>query len=487
MRKNPLLACLLLLVMIPTLVLAQGRRITGNIRDQNGTAVSSATVLQKGTLNGVSADVNGNFTIDVSGNNPVLIITSTGFQQYELPITGAENYTISLSSSGQLDEVVVTALGITRRERSIGYSTQKLQGENLTLTKEQNVIGSLAGKIAGVQVTGASGASMGGTQKIKIRGVNSLSGADQPLIVVDGTPISNANFAAASQADYGNLGQDINPDDIESINVLKGPAASALYGIRGQYGVLMITTKKGSKGPRKVNVQLNSAFSIEKAGNFIPLQNQYGGGSSQTWRTLPNGEKYVDISVDESWGPKMDGTPVRQIFSFYPQDPEYKKVTPFVPHPNNIEDYYETGSNLNNGITVTGGNENSNIRISFNDTRIQGVEPNTWLKRNNFGLSAGLDLSKKLNVSTNFNYATNTAQRPSQGSEYGARYIVQWFQRNLDMKRLRNYKYPDGTLLQWNLNRPNTTTGEITNFKALYWNNPYFEAYENPSNDNRDR
>ena len=487
MRKNPLLACLLLLVMIPTLVLAQSRRITGNIRDQNGTAVSSATVLQKGTLNGVSADVNGNFAIEVSGNNPVLIITSTGFQQYELPVSGAEHYTVSLTSSGQLDEVVVTALGITRRERSIGYSTQKLQGENLTLTKEQNVIGSLAGKIAGVQVTGASGASMGGTQKIKIRGVNSLSGADQPLIVVDGTPISNANFAATDQADYGNLGQDINPEDIESINVLKGPAASALYGIRGQYGVLMITTKKGSKGAKKVNVQFNSAASIERAGNFIPLQNLYGGGSSQTWRTLPNGEKYVDISVDESWGPKMDGTPVRQIFSFYRQDPEYKQLTPFVPHPDNIEDYYRTGSNINNGVTVMGGNENTTFRLSFNDTRIQGVEPNTWLKRNNLGISAGLDLSRKLNVSTNFNYATNTAQRPSQGSEYGARYIVQWFQRNLDMKRLRNYKYSDGSFLQWNLNRPGASTGEVANFKALYWNNPYFEAYENMGNDNRDR
>ncbi|MGZ8544751.1 MAG: SusC/RagA family TonB-linked outer membrane protein, partial [Flavisolibacter sp.] len=273
----------------------------------------------------------------------------------------------------------------------------------------------------------------------------------------------------------------------ESINVLKGPAASALYGLRGQYGVIMITTKKGKMGAKKVNVQVNSAFSIERTGNFMPMQNLYGGGASQVWRTLPNGEKYVDMDVDESWGPKMDGTLARSIFSFYPQDPEYKQLTPFVPQPDNIRDFYETGSNINNGVVVTGGNENSSFRLSFNDARIQGVEPNSWLKRNNFGLSAGLDLTSKLNVAANFNFATNSAQRPTQGSEYGARYMVQWFQRNVDINRLKDYRYADGTVKQWNLRRPSTTTGEITNFASRYWDNPYFEAYENLNNDNRDR
>ncbi len=217
------------------------------------------------------------------------------------------------------------------------------------------------------------------------------------------------------------------------------------------------------------------------------MQNLYGGGSSQTWRTLPNGQKYVDMSVDESWGPMMDGTPVSQIFSFYPQDPEYGLLTPFVAHPTNIEDYYRRGSTFNNGLTISGGNENSSFRLSLNDTRIKGVEPNTWLRRNNIGLSAGFDVTKKLNITTNINFATNSAQRPTQGSEYGARYMVQWFQRNVDMKRLQNFKYPDGTFLNWNLNRPSATTGEITNFKPLYWNNPFYEVFENPLNDSRDR
>ena len=485
MKKIALLMCLQLML-FASITLGQDRRITGTVTHSDGDPVSGASILIKGTNQGFSADSEGRFSITVPPN-AILVFSATGMKSREIRVGNSASLTVQLENADALEEVVVTALGITRSERSLGYSTQEVKGENLTLTKEQNVIGSLAGKIAGVQVTGASGASMGGTQKIKIRGVNSISGGDQPLIVVDGTPISNANYGGSAAADYGNLGQDVNPEDIESVNVLKGPAASALYGIRGQYGVIMITTRKGARGPKKVDVQLNSAYFVEKAGNFFPTQDLYGGGSSQTWRTLPNGDKYVDISVDESWGPKMDGTPVRQVFSFYPQDPEYGKLTPFVPHPNNIKDYYETGSNLNNGVTITGGNENSTFRLSVNDTRIQGVEPNTWLKRNNVGVSASLNLTDKLIASTNVNFATNSAQRPAQGSEYGARYLVQWFQRNIDMKRMRNYKYPDGTFLSWNLRRPSATTGEVTNFNPLYWNNPYFDAYENTSNDRRDR
>ncbi|HEY0065985.1 MAG TPA: SusC/RagA family TonB-linked outer membrane protein [Flavisolibacter sp.] len=486
MRQKLLAGWTVCLFLLPILLFAQQRQISGTITNNRGEPVPAATVQEKGTNNMVAADNAGRFTITV-GDNAVLVISSVNLTTREVAVGSSATYNISLQEAGNMSEVVVTALGIRRAERSLGYSTQEVKGENLTLTKEQNVLGSLAGKISGVQVVGSSAASLGGTQKIKIRGVNSLQGSDQPLIVVDGTPISNANFAGSDRADFGNLGQDVNPEDIESINVLKGPAASALYGIRGQYGVIMITTKKGRKGPKKVDVQLNSAFSMERAGNFLPLQNLYGGGSSQTWRTLANGQKYVDMSVDESWGPRMDGTPVRQIFSFYPQDPEYGQLTPFVPHPSNIEDYYETGNSINNGITVAGGNENSTFRLSFNDTRITGVEPNTWLRRNNLGISAGLDMTSKLNLSTNLNYATNNAQRPTQGSEYGARYMVQWFQRNVDMKRMKNYKYPDGTFLNWNLNRPAASSNEITNFAPLYWNNPYFEAYENPSNDSRDR
>lgn len=489
MRKNYLSLLLLLMVCCYGNTFAQQLTISGKVSGaEDNFPLPGVSVIVKGTTTGVTTGADGMYQINVPNAEATLLFRFLGYMQQEIQVGNQNVINVQLRTDNkQLQEVVVTALGIERSERSLGYATQQVQGENLTLTKEQNVIGSLAGKVAGVQITGSSGASMGGTQKIKIRGVNSLTGEDEPLIVVDGTPISNANFAESSGVDYGNLAQDINPEDVESINVLKGPAASALYGIRGQYGVIMITTKKGKKGQKNMTVQLNSAVSVERVGNLMPYQNMYGGGSSQTWRTLANGEKYVDMQVDESWGPRMDGTLVRQIFSFYPQDPEYGQLTPFVPHPDNIKDFYETGYNINNGVTVSGGNEGSNFRLSLNDTRIEGVEPNTWLDRNNLGLSLGTDIVKNLTATANVNYAYTNAQRPGQGSEDGSRYLGQWFQRSLDLKRLENYQYPDGTYLHWNHRRSNASSGTLTDFTPLYWNNPYFEAYENTSNDRRDR
>lgn len=481
--RNILLTC----IAVFSAVAALGQTITGTVSDTSGTPLPGVTVVVDGTNRGTTTDFDGNFSI-AADPGEVLLFSYLGMSTKAVTVGSGTNLQVVLQEdSTQLDEVVVTALGITRDKRSLGYATQEVAGENLNLANEQNVLGSLAGRVAGVQVTGASGASMGGTQKIKIRGVNSIGGGDQPLLVVDGTPISNANFSGSAGSDYGNLGQDVNPADIESVNVLKGPAASALYGIRGQFGVIMITTKKGRKGPRAIDIQFSSSVSMESTYNFIPLQNMYGGGTSQSFSQLPNGDPYVAMGVDESWGPRMDGTPVRQVFSFYPQDPEYGQLTPFVPHPTNVEDYYNTGVTYNNSLTIMGGNENTSIRLSVNDTRIEGVVPNTFLDRNNVGLSASLDLSPKVSVSSNVNYARNNGQRPGQGSEWGAGYMVQWFQRNVDMDRLRNYKYDDGTFLHWNLRNPSSVTGEISNFRPLYWNNPYFEVYENTSTDLRDR
>lgn len=465
----------------------QTRTISGSVNTRSGAAVPQATIQQKGTNNYATAADNGNYSITVTGNDVVLVFSSSGFKNKELRPGAASSFNVVLDEAGDMEEVVVTALGISRTQKSLGYSTQQVSGSNLTLTKEQNVLGSLAGKISGVQVVGASGASLGGTQKIKIRGVNSLNGNDQPLIVVDGTPVSNSNFGSSTGngPDLGNLAQDINPDDIENVNVLKGPAASALYGLRGQYGVIIITTKKGRKGPKKVDVQYSSAFSLEKAANFMPLQNIYGVGNNQTFLTLANGDKYVNGN-DESWGPKMDGTPVRMYYSFYPQDAQFGELTPFVPHPSNVEDYFQTGHNINNNISVSGGNENMSFKVSYNNSLIKGVMPNTSLTRNNLGISGSLDITKKLTVGVNANFLNNKAKRPSQGYQGSATGHVQWFQRNIDMNRLRNFRYADGTIMHWNVN-PNTTTGIITNNKPSDWNNPFFDAYANSNDDSRDR
>ena len=456
-----------------------------DVADRNG--IPGVSVLVNGTSAGATTQTDGTYTISVPSGGTILTFKYLGFTTQEITIGARTVIDVALvSSSETLQGVVVTALGIKRSEKSIGYATQQVNGNDLTLTKEQNVIGSLAGKIAGVQVTGSSGANLGGTQKIKLRSVNSITGGGQPLIVVDGTPIANSNFGGTENGvDYGNVAQDINPEDVDNVSVLKGPAASALYGLRGQYGVIMITTKKGSRGAKNVSVNVNSAFSMEKVTNFLELQNVYGVGNNQTFLTLTGGQKYVNGN-DESWGPKMDGTPVRMFYSFYPQDPRFGQTTPFVPQPNNVRDFYETGTNLNNGVSVTGGGENSNFRLSYNNAYVNGVIPNTFLKRNNISLASSLDLTKKLTVGANVNYANNNGQRPTQGYQGSFTGATQWFQRNIDINELRNYRYADGTVLNWNVN-PNTATGIVTNNKPSDWNNPFFDAYEVLNNDSRDR
>ncbi|MVZ64251.1 SusC/RagA family TonB-linked outer membrane protein [Sphingobacterium sp. DK4209] len=466
---------------------AQQIAVAGKVSDQNGAPLSGVTVTVKGTSISTASNDNGLFTLNAD-HNATLVFTAVGYQTQEIAVAGRKTLNVTLNSGDQvIDEVVVTALGIQRSEKSLGYSTQKVSGDDLTFTKDNNVLGSLAGKVAGAQVTGSSGASLGGTQKIKIRGINSVTGGGQPLMVIDGTPISNANFSSSNGngVDLGNVGQDINPEDVESINVLKGPAASALYGLRGQYGVIMITTKKGKKGPKSVSVDLNSATSFEQVGNFMPLQNIYGVGNNQNFLKLGSGELYVNGN-DESWGPKMDGTPVRMYYSFYPQDADYGKTTAFLPQPDNIKDFFQTGLNTNNGLTISGGAENSSIRFSYNNTYIKGTYPNTWLKRNNFAVNGSLDITSKLTASANINYANNKGQRPVMGYQGSFTGATQWFQRNIDINRLRNYRYEDGTIMNWNVN-PVAATGLLVNNTPSDWNNPFFDAYENLNNDSRDR
>jgi TonB-linked SusC/RagA family outer membrane protein len=470
--------------------------IRGRVINESGAPLANASVLVMGTDKGTAANEGGAFTITgLKAGRYRLQISAVGYTTEIREINVKDNESLEVTvtlkeGTGKLEEVIVTALGITRKERSVGYSTQEIKGDNLTVAKEQNVIGSLGGKIAGVQLTGSSGASMGGTQKIQIRGTNFLTGGGEPLVVVDNTPISNTNYAGRNGRDYGNLAQDINPEDIESISVLKGPAASALYGLRGQFGVILITTRKG-KNAQKPVVNFSSAFSVEKAGNFMPLQDIYGAGSKLTFPTINiNGvpTKFVDGEWDESWGPKMDGTPVRHQYSFYPSDPDFGKETPFVPHPDNIKDYFETGNTWNNSVSFAGGGQNTSFRLSYNNTDAKGIEPNTWLKRNNLSFSGSLNITPGLVVSTSLNYANNKGQRPSQGYQsLGSRNMNQWFQRNLDMNKLKQYKYPDGTFYQWNVAAPKGQPMYTGLTRPIDWNNPYFDAYENPSHDSRDR
>jgi TonB-linked SusC/RagA family outer membrane protein len=484
MKTLPLLGVLML---FSALNLYAQRIIKGNVSDsKDKRPLPGVSVSLKGTTTGTITNNNGDFSVTTTNTDAVLVFRYIGYLSQEKPVGRETVIGIQLTEDNQqLNEVVVTALGIRRDQKSLGYSAQQIKGSDVTVTKDQNFISDLAGKIAGAQVTGSSGANLGGTAKIKLRGINSLNGSGSPLMVVDGTPVAQDNFSDTENGvDRGSITQDINPDDIESVSVLKGPAASALYGLRGQYGAMLITTKKGIKGAKNISVSVNSAFSLDHISNFLPSQDIYGVGNNQTFLTLANGQKYINGN-DESWGPKMDGTPVRMYYSFYPQDPKYGELTPFVPHPNNIKDYYQTGQNINNGVTITGGSENSSYRFSYNNNYIKGTIPNTSLTRNNFGLSTSLNLNSKLTFGANVNYANNNAQRPTQGYQGSFTGAQQWFQRNLDIERLRNYKYPDGTILNWNVN-PNSA-GVITSNRPSDWDNPFFNAYEVLNNDSRDR
>ncbi|RZK26005.1 MAG: SusC/RagA family TonB-linked outer membrane protein, partial [Flavobacterium sp.] len=415
------------------------KSVRGKVTDAaDGQGIPGVSVSVKGqTGNTVATNNDGTFTINVPSNNSVLVFSYIGYAPKEVTVGTQSTVNVSITQSSQtLEGVVVTALGIKRSEKSIGYSVQVVKGEDLTMTKDNNVIGALVGKVAGAQVTGSSGANLGGTQKIKLRGVNSVTGGGSPLIVVDGTPFNNGNLSNsdANGVDLGNLAQDLNPEDIESISVLKGPAAAALYGARGQYGAILYTTKKGKAG--KVTVEFNTSNMIEKVGNFTPMQNIYGVGNNQTFlafgATTPlAGQKYV-TGNDESWGPKMDGTPVRMYYSYYPQDARFGQLTPFLPQPNNIKDFFETGFNTNNGVTIAGGNEKANLRLSYNNTYIKGTYPNTNLKRNNLGLASSLQITEKLTAGANLNYANNDGTRPVQGYQGSFTGASQWFQRNID-------------------------------------------------------
>ena len=211
-----------------------------------------------------------------------------------------------------------------------------------------------------MQITGSPG-SIGGSSRIILRGVNSISSNNQPLFVIDGTPIDNSNFNSSGTqvggggTDYGNAAQDINPDDVESISVLKGPSAAALYGSRASNGVILITTKKGNKR-KGLGVNVNSSTMFNNVLIMPDYQNEYGGGYKQSFDTY-NGEPVVNYAADESWGPRMDGQPVRQWYSWYPDDPDFGKQTPFLPNPNNIRDFYENGRTLSNNIALSGGSD----------------------------------------------------------------------------------------------------------------------------------
>ncbi len=477
--------------------------ITGTITDETGEPLIGASILVAGTTTGTVTDFDGTFALTVPDGGEELVVSYTGFATQTIPLTSATAYEILLSEGVQLTDVVVTALGITRSEKSLGYAVSEVDGEDVTNTSENSVVSSLSGRIAGAQINN-SNSGLGGSANIILRGATSVTGSNKPLFVVDGIPIANdnnngANAAVASAGrDYGTTAQDINPADIETISVLKGGAAAALYGSRASNGVILITTKSG-KARKGIGVSINSGLTFNNVAVLPDYQNQYGGGYTQDfdafefdpdvhpaeWASF-DGQLIPEYYADESWGPEMNGQLVRHWDSWYPGE-HFGELRPWSPQPDNVRDFYDTGVSVDNNIAISGGNDQTVFRLSYTNSSNAGVFPQSTLNRNTINVNATQQLGTKWEATINGTYVNTRGEgRPAIGyGGFGDAINVQanfneWFQRQLDMDRLQDYKQADGTPRSWNIRSP-------TNTNSLYWESPYWVVNQDRGNDNRDR
>lgn len=487
------------------------RQLTGTVTSaDDGSSIPGASVFVQGTTVGTVTDINGKFNLSVPTDAKVLIFSFVGMETKDVAIGSGNVYDVKLKAAlTAIEGVVVTALGITREKKSLGYATQDVKGDELNQARQTNMVNALSGRVAGVQVTGSSG-NMGGSSRVLIRGVNSLLGNNNPLYVVDGVPIDNSDYNTANTArgaggyDYGNMAQDINSDDVESVSVLKGPSAAALYGSRAANGVILITTKKGktSKTKQAIGVTVNSGITMENVAYLPKYQYLYGGGSifedpdpnvARDGFLVQeiNGKQYLlpDYATDESWGPKYDANiQYLPAWSIYNWEEAGKpatdlETTPWVAAANDVETFFKTSVGYTNNVALTGGNENNSFRLSYTNLTSTGYMPNSELDRNTLNFNGQSKFGSRLDAFVAVNYVkTNALGRPSTGYDDNnvMQKFNQWGQRQLDMKQLENYKSPDGTNRTWNRRawddpRPN------------YSDNPYWTRYENYQNDSRDR
>lgn len=468
------------------------------LSEEDGQPMIGAAVRIEGVKVGMLTDVNGRFSLTMPKGKTKLNISYVGY----LPqtVVAKDGMRVFLKQdAAALDEVVVTAMGISREKKALGYAVSELKGEDLLKSRGglNNPVNALQGKVAGLQISSGAG-SMGGSSKVLIRGVNSLSGSNQPLFVVDGVPIEGKDFNSNDAArggggyDYGNLIQDINPDDIENVSVLKGASASALYGSRASNGVVMITTKKAKKG-QGMGVEFSSTLGIEHVSKLPKLQREYGGGAfAEDYEEIEiNGQKYIalDYAEDISWGPKFDG---RQVLSWYDLakwEAGGKVGNPttsaWVAPEHDIEDFFETGISFTNNIAISQVYDNAAFRISYTNTSLTGYMPNSSMYKNIFNVNGNImSPDKKLNVFTSVNFFNNRT-KGRQEIGYGDNNImvkfVQWGHRDLDMEQSKNlYQFPDGTQASWNRASWDDPMPE-------YSNNPYWSRYKNYENDSRNR
>lgn len=495
MKRTLLL--LLFAVLLSTMGYTQ-TQFTGTVLDELDTPLPGASVVIQGSSTGVATDFDGNFEIELPQGNEILILSYIGYVSQEFDTSGKSNATITLQPDAEnLEEVVVTALGIKKEKKRLSYSVQEVQNEDLVTARETNVTNSLAGRAAGVQITGG-GSGVGSTSLITIRGEGSLiPGNNSPLFVVDGIPISNRTTSNRSEGnletDFGNGAQDINPDDVESISILKGPNATALYGSRGLNGVVLVTTKSG-KGSKGLGISFTQNLTFENALRIPKYQNQYGQGAGGEYGFGDGFGAGTNDNIDESWGPALDGRLIAQHdsptssgfragdFALRPRNADGTfsdtiEPTPWVANPNNIEDFFETGITSTTNLSLTGGNQFGNFRLSLTNLDSEGILPNMDYRRNTYALSGSYKLKPWLKVSSSINYV-NSGSDNRPNNSYGTEnimYLWVWFGRQIDMNSLRDYWQPD------------LEGRQQFNYNYNWHDNPYFTLNENTNGFNKDR
>lgn len=506
MRKFTLLA--LLLFMIGSTGLYAQKTVQGTIKNsEDGKPVIGASIVVKGTQKGAISDVKGYYEIKVPNNDAILVYSFVGMQTVELKVGDRTKIDVSMTPATlEIEGAVVTALGISREKKSLGYATQEVSGEDINKVKNDNFVNSMSGKVSGVQIK--TNNNFGGSTNILIRGTTSLTGNNQPLFVVDGVPVSNANDnrvyqdQGSSGYDYGNAVSDINPDNIESINVLKGAAATALYGSRAANGVVIITTKKGKKVASKagkafsVEVSTSATMGIVDKSTFPNYQDQYGAGYGPYYSggDYPGLYEYdydgdgtddlvVPTTEDASFGQAFDpDLKVYQWTSFVPEHEDYGKPTPWVSPENGPITFFENSWTLRNSVSVNHASNEGSYRLSYTNLNQTGILPNSELKRNNISFSSDKNLGDNLKVSASANYVNSdvTGRNSTGYSNNIMSSFRQWWQTNIDLKDMEDLYHETNRNVTWNPHSPTASYPE-------YWNNFYWDRFENYTTDGRDR
>lgn len=477
-------------------VIAQEKKITGVVSDKAGIPLPGVTVLIKGTQSGAQTDFDGKYMVKASSGE-VLVFSYIGMITQEIAVTSSIiNVKMIDAAAQELEGVVVTtALGVKREKKSLGYSSQQISGKDLVNggAGSQNVANLLSGKAAGVEVS--RNTNFGGSTNVVIRGNKSLTGNNQALWVIDGVPVDNSNSNSNTQAqgkggyDYGNNVADINQEDIESINILKGAAATALYGSRAANGVVMVTTKKGKKGDDKVGFTFSSNLTVGTVdrSTFAKYQNKYGSGYGfgSSFLDADSSIPTVDTSNDASYGDAFTGNPVYQWDSFTPYSKNYGQSTAWSAAKNGPISFFKSAITNTNSLSLEKSTDRSSLSMSYVNTFQTGILPNSELKKNQLSARFSQKITDKLTANA---YAAVTLQGTIGRNSTGYNDNImgsfrQWWQTNVDVKELQNvYNASGGQNITWNWSDPTAD-----HLAPAYWDNPYFTRYQNYSSDNKTR